>query len=125
MAPPTPAPLPPEPALLPPPPPILMEVGDGGVYSMLSKSFRRLFSGNQTNQYQQVLQSPPSSPTIDRHPAPSQIDSRPAPRLTAPYVPPKPKPTDICIKDVYITYNGERLSSLQFIPTTRDFDPGN
>ena len=126
LAPPPPARLPPQPAPLPPQPPIPMEVGDGGVYSMLSRSFRRLFSGNQTNQHQQVLQSPPSSPTIDRHPAPSLIDSRPAPRLIGtPYVPPKAKPTDIYIKDVYITRNGERLSSLQFIPATRDFDPGN
>ena len=129
LAPPAPAPLPPQPTPLPHPPPIPMEEGDGGVYSMLSRSFRRLFSGNQNqnNQYQQVLQSPPSSPTIDRHPAPSLIDSRPAPRLTAvtPYVPPKAKANDIYIKDCYITRNGERLSSIQFVPASRDFDPGN
>ena len=105
---------PPAPAPLPPPPPILMEEGE--VYSMLSRSFRRFFSGNQTNQYQQVLQSPPSSPTMYRSPQRT---------ITAPYVPPKLKATDIYIKDCYITCNGERLSSIQFIPATRDFDPGN
>ena len=89
---------------------------EAGVYSILSRSWRRLFSGNQINQYQPVLQSPPSSPPIYRNPQST---------VTGNYTPPKFEPTDIYIKDCYMTRNGERLSSIQFIPATREFDPVN
>ena len=84
-----------------------------GVYSILSRSLRRLLSGNQINQYQPVLQSPPP------------IHGNPQSTLTGNYIPPKFGPTDIYVSDCYITRNGERLSSLQLIPSNREFDPGN
>ena len=101
-----------DPLELPPPAPVqvpTIQMQEDGVYSILSRSLRRLLSGNQAP----VLQSPPP------------IHGNPQSPLTGNYIPPRFEPTDIYVSDCYMTRNGERLSSLQLIPSNREFDPGN